>query len=434
MITGRPDYALIGKSYLSAFLALDMLDRSRKVFLLDDGRGALGKFYCNYINRMESIFLEQWAREKRFPSSLDRYASIEEVNFYLGRDRVLLGRSPGQNLRELLRRFPSIFGGRQGSEILYRYMGEGDRFDEELLSYMDRLGTMFFRCGDPKKGDFHSLLEIAPKSMIDIFRKVSEAYPSAISDPSGQLFFFSLRSFYQNVLDYRMGDRELFDLLLNILSPNMRLHSVAFEDELVHFFCSKGGMYKATQVRQWAFQGKTLWGMELASYEGLTRPGNLIFFGRPPSGVPFAPRRTGEFYTAVRMALEAPRTLGDGLYVFSDIHSMGTSWPLLLAESSGSNVSFCLPFSCRKKAKVEFFRGIVVDRIGSVMAAHFPAVALDPRGAEFGLCCDIWEAAGGRRALFGEESGLKNTLCFTPSSQGGLMDSMIGIRRRGRHL
>ena len=436
MITRRPDHALVGKNYLSALLALDLLEKGRKVFLLDDGRIALGKFYCDYVNHTEYAFLDRWGRERDFAPSLARYAAIEEVNFYLGGDLVLLGRLPGENLRELLRRFPQIFGGRKKSESLYRYMGGNYPFDEELFSYMERLGGMFFRWLDPRKMDFPSLLAMAPKSLADIFHRVSAAYPSAVATPSGQLFFFSLRSFYQNVLDYRMDERELFDLLLNMLSPNMKLRTAAFEDELVRLFCARGGMYKSTEVREWAFWGRTLWGMELASYEGLTRPGSLTFVGQPPSDVPLPQRGEGESYTAIRIEVPVGRVTRDGVYVFSDIRSLGTSWPLLLMEAREGRASFYLPFSCRKKAKVEFFRDVIARRIGTELAGRLPSLRLDLDGAGLEFSSDIWTTGGKGHPLCVGKGRLKNIFCYGPSVQGeeGLMDSMIEIRKRSRHL
>lgn len=400
MIRRRLDHVLIGRSHLSALCALELLERGGSVLLLDDGKTALGEYYARHANVLESTFLKRWGEDRDLPplGDLDRHSSPAPVTFHVMGERVSLGNGPSRNLRELLRKFPELFGGPPRARALHRRL-DGS-FDGEFRAFMDRLAHGLSPApggGRPRRPPAGG----APWILRSVLESLRAAFPAVVRTDRGQALYLALRAFYQNVLDHRCGGPAFLDLVLNMLSPNVEIDTEAVTGGLVRILEERGGVHRAVGVEEWSFHGDRIWGVGLASFEGAARPGRLTVVGGLPRGLPLAWGGRAPVHATVAMEVPLGAKGGapspwDGLHVLADPKAMGTALPLLFLSCGGGRASLRVPVPARRGSRPEFHRAAAAARVAALLGPRAPWGPEEPARAPIAFSPDVWLSGPGR--------------------------------------
>ena len=111
MLNKDIDFALVGHNYITFLLSIGLLNRGKKVLVLDDDRFNYGDFFTNSLTLLDVEFLRSWGQlGDLLPlKNIDDYLSPQSIYFYVGKKQVVLGDTPLRNYRELCRKFPNLF-------------------------------------------------------------------------------------------------------------------------------------------------------------------------------------------------------------------------------------------------------------------------------------------------------------------------------------
>ena len=428
MIPRDMDYAFIGKNYLSILIGLDILRRKKRILIVDDKRLSLGECYTEHMTELSYRILKKWGERRGITSVFKNKQSFhqETVCFCTEKEKILLGRSPHENVKELLRKFPEIFGHKKHLQGVESLLKDTSSFDRIFFSYIDDLAE-YLLLEKPKKGPSLNILrELAPKNILDIYQYILNSYHSIAKTLQGQMLFFSFRSFYQTTLNYKLDEWELFYLLLSMLSPGHRLETEEFTGEIISLFQSKGGLFKKADINAWDFHKECLRSIELNSYEGIILPKNLIFFGGRSTQIPFSWEDSLKAHETIKVVINDNTAFNEGAYVFSNAKSLGTSYPLILSFPKGKQLVFYLPLLKGNGAKVEFFKEHALNLISREIEKHFPNNHLRLENCHIRFSDDIWPIIQKRRNRLTcdrkiglrEIKKLKNVYYYGPFNSG----------------
>jgi hypothetical protein len=111
MLNKNIDYALVGHNFITFLLSIGLLNRGKKVLVLDDDRFNYGDFFTNSLTLLDVEFLRTWGELGDLAplKKIDDYLSPQSIYFYVGKKQIVLGDTPIRNYRELCRKFPNLF-------------------------------------------------------------------------------------------------------------------------------------------------------------------------------------------------------------------------------------------------------------------------------------------------------------------------------------
>ena len=375
------DHTIVGKSYHSLLLGHKLLGEGRRVFLLDDDRVSLGEVYGRYLGDISVFFLKKWAANNALSplQEIEHYLDPVNVEFSVSGRSILLGGAPSENLKEILRKMPDVFGGWSKAKSLNTLIETPETFDEEFNRYLAQRATE----EGGEKGDF---LEGVPEGIRLVFNSFTPIGSKA------QTFLFSLRAFYQNTLGYRASGEMLFDLLLKMLSRYHRLKVHSFMDTLLAAFVSRGGGHKETRICDWAIDVANPWALELESFEGVLFPGEILFVGGLPEGMPLSWARGQDIFVGASMETSADSRFVSGISVFSNDHHLASTSPSLSFVFSvpGKKGRAIFPLKKRPGMKREFFRSPILKTWGRTLGDS----GLSLEGESLGVAPDVWPGPG----------------------------------------
>ncbi len=401
MIPRDIDYVFVGTNYLSVLVGLEILKRGERILIVDDERLSLGELYIDRMNELYYALLMKWGEKKGILSVFQKkqFFHRETVCFFTDKDKILLGRTPHENVKELLRKFPEIFGQKNHVQSVESFLKDSSSFDSIFFSYINNLTKYFLSEKARKEPSLNTLLEFAPKNFLKIYQYFLNSYDSLVKTSKGQLLLFSFRFFYQKTLNYKLNELELFYLLLSIISPSYHLKTEVFTRKIINLFQSGGGLFKKTIIKGWEFHKNNLWSMELDSYEGIILPKNLVFFGGRSVQIPFEWGGPIKDYETIKVMMNENTFLSEGPYIFSNVKNIGTSYPLLLSLPKGKKLSFYIPLFKRNGAKVDFFKEHIFNLISQEMLQHFPEKNLRLKNSHINFSKDVWPIIQKRNPL-----------------------------------
>ena len=425
MIAKNIDYAFIGNNYPAILIGLEALSQGKNVLIVDDEKLALGDLYIDRMTAIPYAILKKWDQVKKINlfCQENKAYTFEDIHLLLEEENILLGRRPHANLRELLRKFPQIFESQRS--IVEHLVSNSHSFDQDFFSCVESFGEYFFQANPMRGPDESSLSKLMPESISIIYQCFLDSYPSLIKIPKGQVFFFSLHTLYQKILSYKLNKIELFYFVMSVLSPNYRLKTKEWlTSKLISLFQSRGGILKKTPVNSWSFHKNHLWCIELASYEGITCPKQVVFFAGKPTQIPFAWGESTETYDTMKMATQYDGSLEDGLYIFAHVKSLGTFCPLIFGPVINQNLTFYLPLLKKDGGKVSFFAPYALQSISKKMINRFPKTNFNIQKKDISFTGDLWslrknknsQVAFYKKQQFNQSQKLKNVHYYGPLS------------------
>src|SRR6218665_1885085 len=90
------DFALVGHNFFAFLLSIGLLNRGKKVLVLDDNRFNYGDFFTNSLTSLDVEFLKSWGEASDLAPlrNIESYLSPGKVYFYVGKKQVVLGDVP----------------------------------------------------------------------------------------------------------------------------------------------------------------------------------------------------------------------------------------------------------------------------------------------------------------------------------------------------
>tara|TARA_R110002072_G_scaffold64203_8_gene159937 strand:- start:27257 stop:28660 length:1404 start_codon:yes stop_codon:yes gene_type:complete len=383
------DFVLVGKSYFSLLLGLELLDQGQKVLLLDDDRLSYGDLYSHGIGELELSLLKGWGEDRAISplAKIDDFVKGSPLVFHSNYKRLCLGSSPSENLIEFTRKFADYFS-EQEYEVLIGCINSEEKrasFDEQILGMAKRLGLNGFRFRGVQNFDTQFFQGQATEDVKDLYNvfKSKWTFETVESDNALKVFLNNYSLFLHKTFGVRFGDYQIFHGLLSILTPSYELDQNSLCQSLLTVFQRKGGQFKKTHVREWKFYKGAPWSLELASFEGIIHPRKIIFLGGDPVNVPFKLGKDSPFYKMMNVDIEfnfstedsSLKALSSNLQFLSKSKMLGTDHFIFsLHKISENQVSLKMLIRNKKGFKIDFIKDSLIEFIVAELDKYFPIV------------------------------------------------------------
>ena len=144
MLNKDIDFALVGHNYITFLLSIGLLNRGKKVLVLDDDRFNYGDFFTNSLTLLDVEFLRSWGLlGDLLPlKNIDDYLSPQSIYFYVGKKQIVLGDTPLRNYRELCRKFPNLFMNESSGSLSLQE--EVNAFNESYNNFCTKVTQTIF--------------------------------------------------------------------------------------------------------------------------------------------------------------------------------------------------------------------------------------------------------------------------------------------------
>lgn len=367
MLERNYDETLLGRNYLSVLFSLELLKGGSKTLLIDDESTEYGSLFKEKLTLMDKEFLSIWGEDQNLKelTSIEEFLVSQQVCFVIDGQQLILGNRPLENFRELMRKFPEMFlpiNDPHWNDDFDQLPNNSDEFNETYYSLCRRLAQIsyYFQALDNYSiEDFLSLYPSVISKSYFRFRDYWRENSHEMGLKNGvkwRTFLFATRGYYHYLLEHSVNERDLFYLFLSLLSPTYRLQQDEFCNGLEKAFVNHGGKIKRTKVREWLFDKKKPWALELATYEGIIHPQNVSFFGAYFHHAPLSFQSKGELFLG--MSLTFSRDLAPQIWKETfehsnlDIYSRYNQMILCDSKKIGSEASlWVVEFVCDEREK-----------------------------------------------------------------------------------
>ncbi len=392
MLNRDVDYALVGHNFYAFLLSISLLQKGKKVLVLDDNRFNYGDFFTSSLTCLDVALLKEWGEQSQLEplKNLDQYLSPTNVTFNIGRRQFVLGDSPHRNIRELARKYPEVF------------LPPG--FDQDFFKHehlINEFNTQFFELGralaahlyHPKKKNnfnqhFFQVLPLKCKEFFDHFLSLfmKPDFPSVDEQSDFHAFVFMMRGFFQSRLSVSGSKLELLHLMTCLISPFYKLDHERLVSDLLNIHSSLGGEFKKLNLSDLKFQQGLLKSFELESFDGVIKPQKVAFIGGYPVGLPIK-LKTGpsrSFYCLqvnCKFKNELLPLFINKKFVFSSKIKVGTDRPFWEVNFGGDSAVFNLITNKKEGTKISFIKDKMLELLLSDLKYIFPECewAIDDR-------------------------------------------------------
>ncbi len=373
MLNKDIDYALVGHNFITFLLSVGLLNRGKKVLVLDDDRFNYGDFFTNSLTLLDVEFLRTWGElGDLLPlKNIDDYLSPSEIYFFVGKKQIVLGDTPLRNYRELCRKFPELFLNDKTGSL---------SFENEILDFNKSYNDF---CAKTTRAIFiekksHKISKLFENSIpsellyhfehfFSHFSKKDEM--SEVARGEFNSLIFMTRGFFQSRLNTTGSRSEIMHLFFSLISPYFKLdHERLIQDLLkVHQF--SGGEFKKLNLADLKFQSGLVKSFELESFEGLIKPKKMAFIGGYPVGLPIRLKTSSSSYNCLNVTLDfkspLPALLKEKKLLFSSPMKIGTDRPFWEVNFKDQNAVFNIILAKREGIKIEF----IEERVFSLLLA-----------------------------------------------------------------
>ena len=408
--------ALIGKSYLSVLLSLNLLEQGQDVLLLDDDRMGMDGFYVERFFSLEKEYLINWGKEQKISplSNIDRYLTDVPSRFIFDDTHIHLGESPAHNYRELIRKMPEVFLSPNDRTKICESPEGMEKFNDIYFEHCNNLGKLAYDHKNLNPSELNFLQQKIPPTLKNIYNAFEQAHRNKKHDKSWlrlKTLLYMSQGIFQKKLSLDTSPLERFHLLLCLLSPFYELDQKKFFEDLIEVNLKKGGRFKKTSIREWLFHKGKPWSVELASYEGIIHPKKMAFVGGIPHGNLVELKPTLEYYTSLGIELEFTESLERDCIreriVFSGARKLGSPFPLWEGTLSEKRAIFKFVIFAKRGRKVDFVENNIRTHLLEDLEQFVPRISKIVRGMKMTYGRDVWID---RTKSFPKKSGIPVSL------------------------
>lgn len=287
MLKNRYQEIIIGVGLLSLIRGIISLKRNQSVLLIDDKRFQVDSYPGLYLSELEIRSLIRLGQNYEIPELVDLRQFLVEADMDLVTDkkRLHLGRSPLDNIKELLRKFPELLDEIDLDQV---YGVDSDEFNQEFFQELNRFELQCFETRTRPKGQSFDLR--GPKWLRTIYSRFGEYLNQEYQESktlkfAGLLHLLGISS--EDRLKIGLSPSELPFYFFRSLSPLYRLNDFFLATQLKRRLSILGGDYKESSVQFWQIHESKFENLLLASFEGVISGDRVLFFSHLPEDVPF---------------------------------------------------------------------------------------------------------------------------------------------------
>ncbi len=355
------DNIVVGKNYLSLLISLFLLKRNESVLLVDDKRVSLGRSWGHSFGDIERDFLALMGTELQLEPLIhvDRYLKRKPYLFKLDERSILLGRTPFENLKELMRKIPEGF--QKETLELFNENNQAD-FNRSCEILFHDIAQSCFKITKLTQFDEFTI----DSTMNNLYRKITTGFIHSLEKGTEKeklilkqlLFMFQGKFFYFFTNTYSQFDLKF--LFTQMLSPKYELDEEKINHDLEKALAEKKGWLKHTTVQYWQFYEKKLCSILLSSYEGVVHPRKTFFVGNLGNHVPFYYKSKYRKFSDIQLELNYQTPLFkeyEGMEILlSYSKRVGSDFPFWEIQfQSAHSCSFRYLYPKQDGAKPEFY-------------------------------------------------------------------------------
>lgn len=359
MLKNRYEEILVGRSLMSLVRGLISLKRNRTTLLIDDYRFSGDSYPLHFLSELEILAILRIGKQYDIPELKDlrQFLISSQLAFVTDKWRLMSGRTPYQNLKELLRKFPELLDANDLDEVFAFSAGE---FDSFFLGELKRYEELSYEAGQRPKGMRFDLQ--GPRWFKTIYERLGKMLNEEYQGTK-DLKFLSLLHLLgiasEEKLKAHLYPEELPFYFFRLLSPIYRLQDFFLITQLKRRLLLLGGDYKESTVQFWQFHEQKFENLLLSSFEGVISGKRVLFFSHLPEEVPFGLKSPYPLFRKTQMAPQKrvnhlfPPT---SLTFMASLDSLGSERPFrVLAHSSTEMSYFHWPYPEQPGSKAEFY-------------------------------------------------------------------------------
>lgn len=314
------DLIILGSNYFSYLYGLRALALGQSVCIVDDERFQYGYSYRGQLDYLQKSYLQDWGRDRLIPELIEIDRNLTSYNYTLefSYDKdyrcILLGRSPAQNLNEILRKLWDFFDAKTLSllqSLNLRFADE--QFSQIYFQKVAALSRNLYYFKNNHNLALEELEEALPQELASLVVHWDQALKN--EDEQSQLWVQKLRSFvfllaqhFQFKFNREMPQFELIILILRMLSPTFRLDLEKFESSLKHEFLVWNGSFKRSPIKKIEIVDEVIESLEIDSFEGIIHPRRVMILSESidfslPIGLRPEYLETSNLYCTIRVDL-----------------------------------------------------------------------------------------------------------------------------------
>jgi hypothetical protein len=455
------DYALVGHNFFTFLLSIGLLNRGKKVLVLDDDRFNYGDFFTNSLTGLDVEFLKAWGEETQLTplKNIQQYLIPSKVYFFVGKKQIVLGDVPHRNYRELCRKFPELFLQNDFDRGFFSNENEMMNFDKIYYDFCQKVSLLLFN--EKNSSKFSMLFETSiPKDLQKKFSYFFSHFENKEELLETQRFDFNAlvymaRGFFQNRLSVSGSKSEIMHLFFSLVSPYYKLDHESLIADLLQHHLEKGGEFKKLNLSDLKFQKGLVKSFELESFDGIIRPNKMAFIGGFPVGLPIKLKASkSASYNCLNVIFKfneaVPGLLNGKKCVFTSPMKIGTDRPFWEVHFSGSSAVFNIIIAKKEGTKIDFIYERIKNLLIEDMSYLFPEYKFTLSDCQMKFTLDVfiedkdYNAHKRVEATFKKKlvevledsaplliSRLKNVLYFGPYNEDslGTFSSLVEIKR-----
>ena len=360
MLKNRYQEILMGMGLMSLVRGLISLKRNRSTLLIDDPRFVNESYHVNYLSEMEVHALIRMGKTYDIAELKDLKDFLLPGSLELNTNefRLRLGKTPSENLREILRKFPELI---DPTDLDLPYQDSPESFNTYFLEELKRYESACYEISQRPKALRFELQ--GPKWMKTFYSRFGELINReyALSKDlkySSLIHLLGLSA--EEKLKTHLPPEEIPFYFFRLLSPIYRLQDFFLTTQLKRRLLLMGGDYKESSVQYWQFHERKFENLLLASFEGVISGERLLFFAHLPEDVPFKVKSKFPFLRKIQMSpvkrLSSPIPPTELIFI-CDSHLLGSERPYrMLAKGFGGGLSYYQwPYPELPGSKAEFY-------------------------------------------------------------------------------
>lgn len=457
------DFALVGHNYLTFLLSAILLQKGKKVLVLDDDRFNYGEFFTNSLTYLDIQLLKTWGEKNKVQPliEIEKYLTPTSFLFHVGKKQLLLGDSAFRNYRELCRKFPHIFLNENSGSLTFEK--ECENFNNKYTDFCQKMSQLVF--SENKASKLLKLFEAnIPEEFTFHFNHFFKLFDSEPNLSELQLAEFKAlvymsRGFFQRRLSPTGSRSELIHLFFSLISPYFKLNHEQLLADLLSLHKDQGGTFIKFNLSDLRFHKGVVKSFELESVDGLIRPKRMGFIGGYPVGLPIKLKTSSSSYNCLNIKLKfdsaVPSSLQGRKIVFCSPLKIGTERPFWEANFSVQEAVFSVVILKREATKIEFIKERVLTSLIDDLKYIYPEFLFNYKDFEMQYTLDVFiedkdynafkriDRTLGRKIVdvFVEStpvlfSRLKNVIYFGPYNEDslGTFSSLIELKYLGDKL
>ncbi len=368
------DFALVGHNFFAYLLSIGLLNRGKKVLILDDNRFNYGDFFTNSLTSLDVEYLKSWGAESALQPliNIEKYLVPSNAYFFVGKKQIVLGDLPHRNFRELCRKFPRLFMNVDLNTTAMTEESEKENFDKIYNDFCQTICALSFN--EKKASKISALFE---NSLPEVLKSNFNHFFSHFSkkDKMNEIdvyefhaLMFMTRGFFQNRLSITGSKSEIMHLFFSLISPYFKLDHERLIADLLQAHLELGGEFKKLNLSDLKSQKGFLQSFELESFDGIIKPNKMAFIGGYPVGLPIKLGKTSAAsYNCLNVVMTlkdlAPSLLNNKKYVFTSPIKIGTDQPFWEVYFNDKSIIFNVIMSKKEGIKIDF----IFDRVKDIL-------------------------------------------------------------------